>query len=806
MATRNEIAIRLSARDETAAAFASLRRQLDGVENQAKAMSGRLPSLLAGGIAGVSIGSVMTKFINETRNAEQEQAQLAAVLRSTGEAAGWSRDQLNEMAAELSRNSTYSEGAINVAQTRLLAYTGIVGEQVPRAMQAVIDMGARLGMDLNQSAETIGKALDVPSKGLTALSKQGFRFTDEQKKLVEQLERTGKTAQAQGIVLEALESSYGGAAKAARDTFGGALSALQNNIDSLLTGDTGSMRVLKESVESLNRTLESEDTRRAFQTLIGWMTQAAKVAVNAGADIVAFLSSPARGRILGDYTRSEFGMGGRVKGDRLAGSNIQAANRDIENANRMIAANRNAAEVAGARKLLEESMAAREYWQRQQRQQALDLVDDYPDEVARRAGTKPSQKQKASGGSAGGGSSRGSGGGARRDPEAEAKRYIESLQKQLEKTQDLTAVEQVLRDMQMGRMGAASQAQKDTMLALAAEIDGVKALEEEKKKAAEADEKRRGREREFDRAAEALWERTRTPLERYNLELEHLKDLWESGAIGADLHARAVQQAADAYDEAERAARAAERAQDSFAQRAAQNIQDSIGQGLVDITEGNFKNIGENFARMLNRMMAEALAADLSRKMFGELVEGGEGDGWFGGLLRTFGERLGLAGKPTGKKGADPLEALLRSNGAFGTGSELGATPLNAMYVRLADASALGLGSGALGSGPGSSGGGALNTALGLLSKAGSGIYSSLASLWNSIPSFDVGTDFVPRDMLALIHEGERIVPAAENRRGSGGFTMVNHFNVPGSVDRRTRNQLADEVRRQTASAAARLG
>ncbi len=31
------------------------------------------------------------------------------------------------------------------------------------------------------------------------------------------------------------------------------------------------------------------------------------------------------------------------------------------------------------------------------------------------------------------------------------------------------------------------------------------------------------------------------------------------------------------------------------------------------------------------------------------------------------------------------------------------------------------------------------------------------------IPSFDVGTDFVPRDMLAYVHKGEKIVPASQN-------------------------------------------
>jgi len=701
MAT-NEVSIVLSARNQTQAAFNSLRRQVDGVSSSFLSLKG----VMAGAFAGVSISSTITKFIQETINAEQEQAQLAAVLKSTGEAAGWTQQQLNDMADAMAKSSTFSAGEINQAQTRLLSYTGIVGKQVPQAMQAVIDMAARMGMDLNQSAETIGKALDVPSKGLTALSKQGFRFTDDQKKLVEQLEKTGKTAQAQGIILEALESSYGGAAKAARDTFGGAVSALRKNIDDLLTGDTGSMRVLKESVESLNRTLESEDTRRAFQTLIGWMTQASKVAIEAGADIVNFLSSPAKGRILGDYAFSEFGIGGREKGERLAGTNIKAASRDIDAAGAILAnVSASEAQKEAARKMLTEATAAREYWKSQQYRDAMGLVGDYQD--GRISAATPRLEAGKKGGGGGGGSGGGSGSKSKKDAEADAKRAIESLQKQIEKTQELSEVEQVLLDIKRIREGGGrvTEEQKQTMLHLAQQLDATKLLAQREKDLTAEQERRSEANKAIREEGLALLKEMRTPLERYNDELKRLDELEKAGAISAETHARARKKVTEEYE-------SATKVMDTFGQRFAENTQQQLGDGLYQALSGKFDNIGDAWADMLKRMLADAAAADITRALFGDLVQGGTGSGLLGGI--------------------------------FGGGSKSGGT----------------------------SGGGSI---------IGSAVSGAFGWLMGLIPGLDTGTDYVPKDMLALIHKGEKITPAAQNGR-DGSPVVVNISQTVGDV------------------------
>lgn len=750
MSTRAELL--LTGKDQTGPAFASLTRRFDGITKQGDKVKASIGNALGGALAGFSAGAVFTKFIRETIDAEQEQRQLAAVLRSTGEAAGWSQDRLNEMAATLASSSIFSEGEINQAQTRLLSYTGIVGETMPRAMQAVIDMASRMGMDVTSSAETIGRALDVPSQGLAALSKQGFRFTDDQKKLVEQLEATGKTAQAQGIILAALESSYGGAAAAARDTFGGAVKALQNNINDLLTGDEGSMRQLKSSVETLNATLTSDQTRNAFKTLVGWMAEVSSKAIQAGADLVNFLSSGAKGRILGDYAMSEFGIGGREKGDRLAGSNVKAANNEISNATRFLAEAKTDEQRARAQKLLDESIAAREYWKAQQREQALGLSDDYVDGRIAAATPRPAALR-------GSGSQSGGGGGKEKkakDLEAAAKRYLESLDKQLEKANELSQVEMAVAEIRRIGLegGKVTEAMRQQILLKAADIDITKEREEAEKQAVKTREEAQRRLMELQDEGRTLTEQMRTPLEAYNAEMGRLIDLQREGAISAETFARATQTAATALGEAEKRAAEAASSQDEFAKRAVENIQGSIGSGLADVMDGNFKSIGSSFKKMLDRMVAEALAADIARRMFGSLA-GGDGEGFFGGILKSFSSTLNGSG---GKSGGDPLGSFIKANG-------IGAD----------------------------SGGG------------GSGWLSSLGGWASSLMSFDVGTDFVPEDMIAKIHKGERIVPAAQNKPGFGGITQNVTFALPGRVDRSTETQLAQKTRRVTAAAAVRF-
>lgn len=150
-------------------------------------------------------------------------AQVSAALDSMGPVAGKTSAQLQQAAEDLQHLSTFDDDDILKSVTaNMLTFGNVTGNTFDRAQLAALNLSARLGQDLQSSAIQVGKALNDPIKGVTALSRVGVSFTEQQKAQIRAMTEAGDVAGAQGIILGELEKQYGGAAKAARDATPGA--------------------------------------------------------------------------------------------------------------------------------------------------------------------------------------------------------------------------------------------------------------------------------------------------------------------------------------------------------------------------------------------------------------------------------------------------------------------------------------------------------------------------------------------------------------------------------------------------------
>lgn len=154
-----------------------------------------------------------------------------------------------------------------------------------------------------------------------------------------------------------------------------------------------------------------------------------------------------------------------------------------------------------------------------------------------------------------------------------------------------------------------------------------------------------------------------------------LAEAFETGIDGMKISADQFSEAAQtALGTLAEDAQAATDEMSEFAVQAARNIQDAMAEFLFDPFKDGVDGMLKNFGTVIQKMVANAVAADLAGRIFGK-AGGGEGSGLLGA-------------------GLDWLSGLL--------------------------------------------------------------------------PSYDVGTSYVPRDMVAMVHQGERIIPAAQNKGGGG--------------------------------------
>jgi hypothetical protein len=173
----------------------------------------------------LEIGEAAVKYIKESIQAYQEHevqlVRLEAVLKATGAAAWTSSSELANHANSLQASTGRSSNEIMQMQSVLLGFTNITDENFTRLTKNMLDMADVMGGSLTAAANTFGKAMDTPTESLSALSRYGFKFTEEQKRMVKAMEEANNVAGAQVIILESMEKAFGGAAEATGKTIDG---------------------------------------------------------------------------------------------------------------------------------------------------------------------------------------------------------------------------------------------------------------------------------------------------------------------------------------------------------------------------------------------------------------------------------------------------------------------------------------------------------------------------------------------------------------------------------------------------------
>jgi phage-related protein len=181
-------------------------------------------AVIGGGlIAAAGITKFLGDSITEAREANKVAKLTENIIKTTGGAAKVTADQVGDLATALSNKAGIDDELIQTGANLLLTFKNVrneVGEGAnvfDRATQGAVDLSAAGFGSVESASVMLGKALNDPLKGLTALGRAGVTFTEQQKEQIKTLVASGDTLSAQKIILEELESQVGGSAAAMAD-------------------------------------------------------------------------------------------------------------------------------------------------------------------------------------------------------------------------------------------------------------------------------------------------------------------------------------------------------------------------------------------------------------------------------------------------------------------------------------------------------------------------------------------------------------------------------------------------------------
>jgi len=195
-------------------------------------------------------------MISEAREAEKVTASTAQGIKTMGAESWTSAKAIGDLSAAISNKTGVDDELIQSSANLLLTFGNIKNaagqnnDVFNRALGLTQDLAAKGFGSADAAAKMLGKALNDPIAGITALGRAGVTFTDAQKSQIQAMVDSGDLLGAQKIILGEVEKQVGGTAEATatagekmattwanfQEQLGTAVMPLLDNFLSLLSG------------------------------------------------------------------------------------------------------------------------------------------------------------------------------------------------------------------------------------------------------------------------------------------------------------------------------------------------------------------------------------------------------------------------------------------------------------------------------------------------------------------------------------------------------------------------------------------
>lgn len=330
----------------TASSVAVMHGPLGGVASRFSAMgtlmtrTGAAAGTLAVGLAGATFAA--QRGVRAFANFERQLLTTEQVILSTGGAAGRTVEDIEELSRGIGMATLASTSEVREAANQLLTFRSISGAVFDETLTLAQDLAAVGFGSVSSAARQLGKSLEDPITGVSALREAGISFSATQREVIRNLVETGRMAEAQRRVLAQVEDQVGGAGAAAGKGLAGAFDGLTEQSArwfeligeriSDVTGMEAALRGMAGGVGAVNDSMEMAGTGRGREAdLRGRRAQLQQAIANNQPTIDSLRDAGASERFINDTI-----IGLRQWREELA--QIDGQLRAVAMANQMVAA------------------------------------------------------------------------------------------------------------------------------------------------------------------------------------------------------------------------------------------------------------------------------------------------------------------------------------------------------------------------------------------------------------------------------------------------------------------------------------
>ena len=256
----------------------------------------RRGALIAGAALGAGLAVAAKIGFDELSEGQKVAAQTSAALKSTGGVANVTAKEIEALAESQSKLTGIDDELIQTSENLLLTFKNVRNEVgkgsdiFNRATKSALDLSTAGFGSVESASKMLGKALNDPIKGMTALSRAGVTFSEDQKKAIKALVDSGKSLQAQKLILKEVESQVGGSAKAYGETLPGQLAKARIAFEEMAAGIVAvllpALTKMAAVVSRVATFLTEHQT--AAQVLAGALTALAAVLIAVGVSMKVF--------------------------------------------------------------------------------------------------------------------------------------------------------------------------------------------------------------------------------------------------------------------------------------------------------------------------------------------------------------------------------------------------------------------------------------------------------------------------------------------------------------------------------------